>query len=68
MQVMGYSIRTPRYRYTEWSRGQEGIELYDYDADPLEYRNLAEDEDHLPVVQQLKTLLDSKLRSIHQPD
>ena len=68
MQVMGYSIRTSRYRYTEWDRGLEGVELYDYDADPREYQNLVADEDYLPVLQQLRTLLDKKLRSIQRPE
>ncbi|MGD9021704.1 MAG: sulfatase [Lysobacterales bacterium] len=68
LQVMGYSIRTSRYRYTEWDGGQEGVELYDYSSDPLEYRNLAEDEAYLQVVRELKATLDNKLRSIHQSD
>lgn len=40
--VMGYSVRTKRYRFTEW-RGAEGtpIELYDYEKDPLETQNQA---------------------------
>jgi hypothetical protein len=37
--VMGYSLRTARY--TMWAGGTEGEELYDYDADPSELRNLA---------------------------
>jgi uncharacterized sulfatase len=39
--VMGYSIRTGRYRYTYWNEGAEGEELYDYQEDPRELRNLA---------------------------
>ncbi|MDX2180766.1 MAG: sulfatase [Bryobacteraceae bacterium] len=40
--VMGYSVRTKRYRFTEW-KGAEGspIELYDYEKDPLETQNHA---------------------------
>lgn len=35
----GESIRTDRWRYTEWSDGAR--ELYDHDADPQETRNVA---------------------------
>lgn len=38
----GYSLRTPRYRYTEWGGGGTlGIELYDHESDPGEMNNLA---------------------------
>ncbi len=38
----GYSIRTARYRYTEWGKdGAEGAELYDHQDDPEEMTNLA---------------------------
>ncbi len=43
-KAMGYSMRTPRYRYTEWLEpGIEplGVELYDHVADPGETANLA---------------------------
>lgn len=36
---IGRSVRTPRWRYTEWPDGSR--ELYDHDADPHEFRNLA---------------------------
>lgn len=40
--VMGVSIRTERWRYTEWGEdGKHGVELYDYHADPGEFENLA---------------------------
>lgn len=64
MQVMGYSIRTDRYRYTEWSRGAEGVEMYDYQEDPLEYRNLAGDESYAGVQKDLAARLNARLESI----
>ncbi|REK08940.1 MAG: DUF4976 domain-containing protein [Planctomycetota bacterium] len=39
--VMGRSVRTARWRYTEWDDGRLGAELYDYENDPHEYHNLA---------------------------
>ena len=43
MRYFGYTLRTPRWRYTEWDEGRKGRELYDHDADPRELKNLAED-------------------------
>ena len=38
----GYSLRTPRYRYTEGgAEGSGGSELYDHQTDPAEMSNLA---------------------------
>jgi arylsulfatase A-like enzyme len=42
-RYVGYSLRTPRWRYTEWDEGRQGRELYDHDADPRELTNLAAD-------------------------
>lgn len=39
----GYSLRTARWRYTEWDEGRLGRELYDHNADPKELTNLAAD-------------------------
>ena len=49
----GYSLRTPRWRYTEWDEGRQGRELYDHDADPREITNLANDSDHASIVEEL---------------
>ena len=59
--INGYSLRTARFRYTEWDDGQRGVELYDHDADPHEWKNLASDQAHLATVAQLKATL-GKLR------
>ena len=33
-QYFGRSVRTIKWRYTEWDEGRRGIELYDLEADP----------------------------------
>lgn len=53
----GYSIRTDRYRYTEWAEGTEGAQLYDMDRDPGETLNLAADAAHASTVADLKARL-----------
>jgi iduronate 2-sulfatase len=57
---MGYSVRTERYRYTEWDGGKKGAQLYDYETDPGELTNLAEDAKHAETVKTLKALLPKK--------
>jgi uncharacterized sulfatase len=54
---VGRSVRTERYRYTEWGEGADGAELYDHDSDPLELRNLAADSKAAAVMQELRALL-----------
>jgi iduronate 2-sulfatase len=57
---MGYSVRNERYRYTEWDGGAKGVQLYDYETDPGELKNLAADEKHADVVRELKAKLPKK--------
>lgn len=48
-EVMGRSIRTDRYRYTEWAKpgaSPLGVELYDHKQDPDENVNLAGQDGH----------------------
>ncbi len=61
--VLGHTIRTPRFRYTEWAEGQAGVELYDYQEDPQEYVNLADSPEHVETMTRLKQLLDDKRRA-----
>ena len=52
---MGYSVRTDRWRYTEWGTGQ--AELYDHLADPKEHKNLANAPAQAKIVAEMKALL-----------
>ena len=53
----GYTIRTEKWRYTEWDGGKRGVELYDEVADPQELRNLAADPKHLKTARELQQQL-----------
>lgn len=54
---MGRSVRTERYRYTEWAGGEKGVQLYDYTTDPNEFTNLATEPKHAETVAAMKKLL-----------
>jgi uncharacterized sulfatase len=58
----GRSVRTERYRYTEWNGGKDGIEFYDHETDIHEWINAAwparkPDPKQLAVMAELKKLL-----------
>ena len=53
----GHSVRTERWRYTEWDFGVKGAELYDHESDPQELHNLAADPQHAHNVAEMKALL-----------
>lgn len=55
--VVGKSVRTERWRYTEWDGGKQGVELYDHDSDPGEYRNLAGERKYADKVAEMKRML-----------
>jgi uncharacterized sulfatase len=55
--AIGRSVRTERYRYTEWNEGKDGVELYDHQADPHEWHNLAADPKSAGVLKEMKSLL-----------
>jgi iduronate 2-sulfatase len=66
-QFFGYSLRTPRWRYTEWDEGREGRELYDHDADPRELTNLAALPAHAAVVEDLSQQLREAVKQTLPP-
>ena len=67
---MGYSIRTRRYRYTEWVDRQGSLtarELYDLDAAPLETENLAHHDGHQQRVAEMASRLRAGWRGALPP-
>jgi uncharacterized sulfatase len=55
--IFGRSVRTERFRYTEWDGGKRGVQLYDHSNDPHENKNVAEAPSHAATVAELKQLL-----------
>lgn len=66
--IMGYAIRDKRYRLVQWTKGFKtydpfdpskvlAVELFDYETDPLETKNLAGDPRYAKVVKRLEKQL-----------
>ena len=70
-KVMGYSMRTPRFRYTEWQDRQTGQvkarELYDHERDPGENVNAVEQPQYQADVRRLAQMLSGGWRAA-RPD
>jgi uncharacterized sulfatase len=60
---LGRSVRTDRWRYTQWDDGRRGVELYDHKHDPHEWQNLAGDPKYADLVHELKQQLAAVKRS-----
>jgi arylsulfatase A-like enzyme len=63
-EMWGRSVRTTRWRCTEWNEGRDGIELYDHETDPGEFNNLAKDPKHAATLQELRAVLAAKVPPI----
>lgn len=64
----GYSLRTPRYRYTEWGKnGADGAELYDHETDPEEMVNLANRPDQADTVERLSVMIRKRIDEANVP-
>jgi len=64
-KINGYSCRNSRYRLVEWVKdfrtyvpfeGKQivGVELYDYERDPLETRNVAKEPEYKKIAEQMQ--------------
>ena len=60
-KFLGRTIRTNRYRYTEWDEGDFGVELYDYETDPEELTNLAGNPERANLVKRLQQELQKRM-------
>jgi iduronate 2-sulfatase len=58
-QFDGYSVRTARWRYTEYDNGDKGRQLFDETNDPREVENLAENPLHADLVKELHEALNA---------
>ena len=58
--VMGRSVRSERWRYTEWNGGSDGVELYDHLRDSNEFTNLAKDPRHAETIARLRLVLEKR--------
>jgi iduronate 2-sulfatase len=70
-KMMGYSMRTNRYRYTEWGKPGKppvGVELYDHKEDPDENVNIAGQPDHKNLIAQLSKQLHAGWREAMPPN
>jgi flagellin-specific chaperone FliS len=61
---MGYSMRTDRYRFTQWrsrsdSSKVDATELYDHQIDPQENSNVANHPTSAALVKQLAAQLEA---------
>jgi len=77
-KLMGYSIRTERYRYTEWHGNNycaatpydaaniQAVELYDFKTDPSETKNHAADKENEKLVKELQARVQAKVNSIYE--
>lgn len=75
---MGYSIRSGKYRYTEWHKNSYksydtykdsniiGRELYDYNKDPNETKNWVKEKEYKAIVADLKSKLIIHLNTIEK--
>ena len=78
--VMGYTMKTDKYRYTEWAKFNQaptykpdwntiyGMELYDHTVDPDENNNVASVSTYADIKQQLRSQLRSGWRSTLPPN
>jgi hypothetical protein len=66
-KVMGYTMRTERFRYTEWQNRKTGavlaLELYDHNRDPQENENAADQPEYRSDVERLSRMLKAGWRS-----
>ena len=70
-RLIGYSMRTDRYRFTRWQTADGQVlacELYDYETDPDETINVVDDPSNAEEVERLNTMMDGGWRAALPPE
>ena len=61
-KVQGYTIKTDRYRLTQWGEnGIDGYELYDHMFDKKELKNLSNIESYKKIQDSLKIMINNRI-------
>lgn len=65
-EIMGYSIRTPKYRYTRWQKYENpneiiAVELYDHSVSKTAKENLAQNKNYADKIKELDKLMNEEL-------
>ena len=63
---LGKSVRTDRWRYTEWDDGKAGEELYDHQKDSQEIHNRANDPEYASFKETVKQILHAGWQPVRQ--
>ena len=65
----GFLLREEKWAYIQYQEdASAGIELFDMEQDPEQYRNLAEKAEFAPIVKRFQQQLSAKLQSIRDCD
>ena len=65
----GFLLREERWAYIQYAEdASKGIELFDMQTDPHQYRNLAGLAEYAPMVEQFKNKMAEKLKSVRAND
>lgn len=58
--LMGYALRTERWRYIEWGRDATDTQLFDVEADPGETTNYARDPEKAALVAEFRAIVEQE--------
>ena len=65
----GFLLREQKWAYIQYKEdASDGIELFDTEADPLQYKNLAEVPEHADVVARFRQKMTAKLQEVRAND
>ncbi|MCK4958192.1 MAG: sulfatase-like hydrolase/transferase, partial [Planctomycetes bacterium] len=69
--IMGYAVRTKRYRYVQWRQWDTGKvlarELYDHSQDVDEMKNIADNPEYKDIISELGDILKTGWKAVLPP-